>query len=227
MRAKAAWHVASRWTRRVTPAGWLATARQPGHIEQLEKPSSSRGEIRGSWVGRRTGDPGKSADDERVTDGSVVAPKRGNARGAKGPCCSRLLRQHGRQGCPDKSTHHLQDLKRGLYARGKAGPGGPGGVGGGSVVTAHSAAAAVGRISLGVKRAGERSAGNPPAPFDVAGVGNVARGAGLRPPAKAVDSPPDPTVRAPVLDPTGGGRLEKGFVRGTSLAAYPTARPVR
>jgi len=37
-----------------------------------------------SQVHRITGDPGKSDDDERVTDGSVVAKKRGNARGAKG-----------------------------------------------------------------------------------------------------------------------------------------------
>jgi hypothetical protein len=40
------------------------------------------------------------------------------------------------------------------------------------------------------------------AAFDVAGVGNVTRGAGLRPIAKALDEPPDPTVGAPVLDPT-------------------------
>jgi hypothetical protein len=43
---------------------------------------------RRSLVGRITGAPGKSAEDERVEDGSVVARKRGNARGAKGPCCS-------------------------------------------------------------------------------------------------------------------------------------------
>ena len=42
--AKAARHVANRLTRRVAPAGWLATARRPGHSEQLEKPSSSRPE---------------------------------------------------------------------------------------------------------------------------------------------------------------------------------------
>ena len=42
----------------------------------------------GSWVGRITGSTGKSADDERVAEGPVVALKRGNARGAKGPCCS-------------------------------------------------------------------------------------------------------------------------------------------
>ncbi len=41
----------------------------------------------GSWVGRITGSTGKSADDERVAEGPVVALKRGNARGAKGPCC--------------------------------------------------------------------------------------------------------------------------------------------
>jgi hypothetical protein len=41
----------------------------------------------GSWVGPITGSTGKWADDERVTDGPVVAAKRGNARGAKGPCC--------------------------------------------------------------------------------------------------------------------------------------------
>ena len=42
----------------------------------------------GSWVSRITGTTGKSADDERVAEGSVVAVKRGNARRAKGPCCS-------------------------------------------------------------------------------------------------------------------------------------------
>src|SRR5215472_1811936 len=88
VRAKAARLVANRLTRRVAPAGWLATARRSGHIEQLEKPSSSRREIGGSWVGPITGSTGKWADDERVTDGPVVARKRGNARGAKGPCCS-------------------------------------------------------------------------------------------------------------------------------------------
>src|SRR5262249_42588873 len=42
----------------------------------------------GSWVGRITGNTGKSADDERAAEGLVVATKRGNARGAKEPCCS-------------------------------------------------------------------------------------------------------------------------------------------
>jgi hypothetical protein len=43
---------------------------------------------RWSRVGRITGDAGKSADDETVAAGSVVAVRRGNARGAKGPCCT-------------------------------------------------------------------------------------------------------------------------------------------
>ena len=56
------------------------------------------------------------------------------------------------------------------------------------------------------------------------GAGNVTMGAGLRPTAKAGDMPPDPTVRAPALNPTGKGRLEKGeaIVPSTSLAAYFT-----
>jgi len=67
--------------------GVLATAWWQGCAKQLEKPSSSRREIGGSWVGRITGATGKSADGERVEDGSVVAMKRSNVRGARGPCC--------------------------------------------------------------------------------------------------------------------------------------------
>ncbi len=42
----------------------------------------------GSGVSRITGSTGKSADDERVAEGPVVAWRRGNAREAKGLCCS-------------------------------------------------------------------------------------------------------------------------------------------
>jgi hypothetical protein len=38
----------------------------------------------------------------------------------------------------------------------------------------------------------------------------VTMGAGLRPEAKAEDEPPDPTVRAPVLDPTDERGVEPG-----------------
>jgi hypothetical protein len=69
---------------------------------------------------------------------------------------------------------------------------------------AESVPDAIGLITLGAKRTGKPGAGDPHAGFDVAGAGDVARGAGLRPRAKAMDEPPDPTVRAPVLDPTEG-----------------------
>jgi hypothetical protein len=53
---------------------------------------------RRSRVDRITGDTGKSVEDETVAAGSVVAMKRGNSRGAKGPCCTQFFRQNGRQG---------------------------------------------------------------------------------------------------------------------------------
>lgn len=51
----------------------------------------------------------------------------------------------------------------------------------------------IGPINLDMKQTGERSAGNRPAAFDVAGAGNVTMVAGLRAIAKAVESPPAPT----------------------------------
>jgi hypothetical protein len=60
----------------------------------------------------------------------------------------------------------------------------------------------IGLITFDAKHAGERSAGKPPAPFDVAGAGNEARAAGLRASVKALEHPPEPKVGAPVLDPT-------------------------
>ena len=47
----------------------------------------------------------------------------------------------------------------------------------------------IGHINHGMKHAGERSAGNPPAAFDVEGAGNVMQ----------LD---DSCIGAPVLDPT-------------------------
>jgi len=68
------------------PGGVIAAARWQGCAKQLEKPSSSRREIDGAgkpynWA------PRKSAEDERVSEGLVVAAKRSNVRGAKEPCC--------------------------------------------------------------------------------------------------------------------------------------------
>ena len=44
----------------------------------------------------------------------------------------------------------------------------------GTTATAESTPSTIGRITLGMKRAGKRSAGKPHAAFDVAGAGNVA-----------------------------------------------------
>ena len=66
--------------------GVLAAARRQGRAEQLEKPSWPRVQIARSKVDLITGDTGKWADSERVTDGLVVAKKAGNSAGAKEPC---------------------------------------------------------------------------------------------------------------------------------------------
>ena len=60
---------------------------------------------------------------------------------------------------------------------------------------AESVPDAIGPITLDAKRAGKPGAGEPHAGFDVAGAGDVTMGAGLRPIAKAMEEPPDPTVR--------------------------------
>ena len=70
-----------------TSGGVKPTAWWQGYAKQLEKPSSPRREIGGSWVGRITGNTGKSADGERDSEGCMVARKRSNVRGATAPCC--------------------------------------------------------------------------------------------------------------------------------------------
>ena len=69
----------------------------------------------------------------------------------------------------------------------------------------ESTASAIGFITLQEKLAGKPGTGKPYAGFDEARVGNVTRGAGLRPMSKALDEPPDPTVGAPIPDPTWEG----------------------
>lgn len=71
-----------------------------------------------------------------------------------------------------------------------------------------------------MNRTGKRSAGNPHAPFDRAGAGNVAMGAGLRPAVKTADSPPDPNVGAPALDPTSFADFLDDPVVGNRLANH-------
>ena len=65
--------------------GVLAAARRQGRAEQLEKPSWPRVQIARSKVDLITGDTGKWVEGQRVTDGSVVPWKPGNAGGGKGP----------------------------------------------------------------------------------------------------------------------------------------------
>jgi hypothetical protein len=75
-----------------------------------------------SKVGRITGDTGKSAEDEKVAAGLVVAKKRSNARGAKEPChLQRLQRKEGKDEMT-KASIDLQDLRRRLYVKAKAEP---------------------------------------------------------------------------------------------------------
>src|SRR5260221_12825653 len=86
--------------------GVEATARWQGHAKQLERPSSSRREIGGA-ENCITGNTGKSMEDERELEGSIVSMKRGNARGERGPCCLQWLEQNGRQGGYDKDTQRF------------------------------------------------------------------------------------------------------------------------
>jgi hypothetical protein len=72
---------------------------------------------RRSKVHRTTGRPREAEEGERVEDGPEVARKRGNARGAKGPCCRQGFRRDGRQGRVRKAPISLQDLSRRLYAK--------------------------------------------------------------------------------------------------------------
>src|SRR5215831_9348111 len=56
---------------------------------------------------RITGAPRKSVEDERVLEGPIVARKRGNTCGAKGPCCLSWFQRNGRQGRNEKSAHRF------------------------------------------------------------------------------------------------------------------------
>lgn len=75
-----------------------------------------------SKVGRITGETGKSAEDERVAAGSIVATKRRNVRGAKGPCHLQSLQQREGKDEMIKASMDLQDLRRRIYVKAKAEP---------------------------------------------------------------------------------------------------------
>src|SRR5207342_2008616 len=77
---------------------------------------------RRSKVGRITGQTGKSAEDKRVAAGSVVATKRRNVRGAKGPCHLQSLQHKEGNDEMTKASIDLQDLRRRIYVKAKAEP---------------------------------------------------------------------------------------------------------
>ena len=79
---------------------------------------------RRSQVHSITRDPGEVGGRERVTDGSVVAVKRGNARGAKGPYWLAMSPTTEGRDAMITASVRLQDLKRRLYVMVKAGCGG-------------------------------------------------------------------------------------------------------
>jgi hypothetical protein len=132
-----------------------------------------------------------------------------------------------------KAPISLQDLRRKIYLKGKADSAGIGGVGpgftrlwgysrttGSNSTWPESTARAIGLINLPEKLVRKPGTGKPYAGFDEAGVGNVTKGAGLRPTAKALAKPPDPTVGAPIPDPTGN---RKRLYRALALRTYPSS----
>ena len=100
-----------------------ATAWGPGHAKQLERPSASRREIGGSKVGCITGPP--EITRRREGDGWVrSSAEAGNARGAKGPYCSRnTLTPTWEAGCNDSDTQEAcRPACRRIYAKRRAEP---------------------------------------------------------------------------------------------------------
>ncbi|MGH8603614.1 MAG: hypothetical protein ACREXR_12820, partial [Gammaproteobacteria bacterium] len=73
-------------------------------------------------LGRITGNTGKSVEGETVSDRPEVVLRRGNARGAKGPCCTDVFNNTGGKGGMTKTPMSLQDLRRRLYVKAKAEP---------------------------------------------------------------------------------------------------------
>jgi len=76
----------------------------------------------GSKVGSITLTQGNELKVGRVADRSVVAMKRGNARGAKGPYWKKLLNRKGGKDEMIKASMNLQDLRRRIYCEAKAKP---------------------------------------------------------------------------------------------------------
>src|SRR6266404_51427 len=104
-----------------TSAGWK---RQHGDKDMLSNwRSPPRPGAKSSEQGRPyTGETGKSAEDERVAAGSIVAMKRSNVRGAKGPCHLQCLQHREGKDEMTKASIDLQDLRRRIYVKAKAEP---------------------------------------------------------------------------------------------------------
>src|SRR3977135_3473723 len=88
-------------------SNWRSPPRPGAKSSEQGRPSTGNPGRHGPEraVGRITGETGKSAEDERVAAGSVVAMKRSNVCGAKGPCHLQCLQHRGRQGRDDKGVH--------------------------------------------------------------------------------------------------------------------------
>jgi RNA-directed DNA polymerase len=73
-------------------------------------------------LSRITGNTGKSVEGETVSDRPEVVLRRGNAHGAKGPCCTDVFNNTGGKDGMIKTPISLQDLRRRLYVKAKAEP---------------------------------------------------------------------------------------------------------
>ena len=103
-----------------------------------------------------------------MAEGFAVAMNWGNSQGAKGPSCF-VISHDGREGASDKNAR--QSARPEPEDRVVGGCG----VDAGEKISIESTSNWLRPINLHAKRAGERSAGNLHAPFDVAGDGNQLR----------------------------------------------------
>src|SRR5215469_4387338 len=107
--------------RRFAPAGLKQqhdSKDAPSDWRGPPRPASER-----SGAGSRiTGNTGKSAEDERDSEGFIVARKRSNVRGVKGLCCCTTTRPTGGNRWMTKPPISLQDLRKRIYVKAKTEP---------------------------------------------------------------------------------------------------------
>ena len=99
--------------------GVEATARWQGHAEQLERPPrpGAKSPEQGRSYTRLTG---KSIEGERVTDGFVIASKRGMPVERRSPAVCNVSDHKEGKDEMTKASIHLQDLRRRIYVKAKA-----------------------------------------------------------------------------------------------------------